>query len=52
VAGKNRSAALMGLSAVTTNNSGFMFIGMIGATYTMIFATKTPCFINVFLWLV
>jgi len=35
VAGKNMSPALVGLSAVATNNSGFMFIGMIGATYTM-----------------
>src|SRR5262245_15419579 len=25
---------LMALSAVSTNNSGFMFIGLIGATYT------------------
>lgn len=35
VAGKNMSPALVGLSAVATNNSGFMFIGMIGATYSM-----------------
>lgn len=35
VAGKQVSPALVGLSAVATNNSGFMFIGMIGATYTM-----------------
>lgn len=35
VAGKRVSPALVGLSAVATNNSGFMFIGMIGATYSM-----------------
>ncbi|CAN8142878.1 Sodium/proline symporter [uncultured Thiomicrorhabdus sp.] len=35
VAGKSVSAPLIGLSAVATNNSGFMFIGMIGATYSM-----------------
>lgn len=35
VAGKNVHPSLVGLSAVATNNSGFMFIGMIGATYTM-----------------
>ncbi|MPQ77259.1 sodium/proline symporter [Hydrogenovibrio sp. JE_KL2] len=35
VAGKSVSPALVGLSAIATNNSGFMFIGMIGATYTM-----------------
>lgn len=33
VAGKNVPAWLAGLSAVATNNSGFMFIGMIGLTY-------------------
>tara|TARA_B100000745_G_scaffold33908_1_gene21034 strand:+ start:929 stop:2347 length:1419 start_codon:yes stop_codon:yes gene_type:complete len=35
VAGKSVPAWLTGLSAVATNNSGFMFIGMIGATYSM-----------------
>ena len=34
VAGKSVPAWLTGLSAVATNNSGFMFIGMIGLTYT------------------
>ncbi len=34
VAGKSMPAWLAGLSAVATNNSGFMFIGMIGLTYT------------------
>ena len=33
VAGKSIPAWLAGLSAVATNNSGFMFIGMIGLTY-------------------
>lgn len=33
MAGKNTPAWLVGLSAVATNNSGFMFIGMIGLTY-------------------
>lgn len=33
VAGKSIPAWLAGLSAVATNNSGFMFIGMIGMTY-------------------
>ncbi len=33
VAGKQVPAWLAGLSAVATNNSGFMFIGMIGLTY-------------------
>ncbi len=33
VAGKTIPAWLAGLSAVATNNSGFMFIGMIGMTY-------------------
>lgn len=32
-AGKNVPPWLAGLSAVATNNSGFMFIGMIGLTY-------------------
>lgn len=35
VAGKSVPAWLTGLSAVATNNSGFMFIGMIGTTYSM-----------------
>lgn len=35
VAGKSVSPALVGLSAIATNNSGFMFIGMIGMTYAM-----------------
>ncbi|GAA6134764.1 sodium/proline symporter PutP [Oceaniserpentilla sp. 4NH20-0058] len=33
VAGKSIAPWLAGLSAVATNNSGFMFIGMIGLTY-------------------
>lgn len=33
IAGKAIPAWLAGLSAVATNNSGFMFIGMIGLTY-------------------
>lgn len=33
VAGKSVPAWLTGLSAVATNNSGYMFIGMIGLTY-------------------
>jgi sodium/proline symporter len=35
VAGKSVPPSLVGLSAVATNNSGFMFTGMIGATYAM-----------------
>lgn len=35
VAGKSIPAWLAGLSAVATNNSGFMFIGMIGLTYAI-----------------
>lgn len=35
VAGKKVSPALVGLSAIATNNSGFMFVGMIGASYSM-----------------
>lgn len=34
IAGKSISPWLAGLSAVATNNSGFMFIGMIGLTYS------------------
>lgn len=34
LAGQNVSPWLAGLSAVATNNSGYMFIGMIGLTYT------------------
>lgn len=34
VAGRNISPWLAGLSAVATNNSGYMFIGMIGLTYS------------------
>jgi SSS family transporter len=34
VAGRNVPPWLGGLSAVATNNSGYMFIGMIGLTYT------------------
>jgi len=34
VAGKSVPPSLVGLSAIATNNSGFMFIGMIGMTYT------------------
>lgn len=33
VAGKSVPPWLTGLSAVATNNSGYMFIGMIGLTY-------------------
>ncbi|MFT4639929.1 MAG: sodium/proline symporter [Verrucomicrobiales bacterium] len=35
VAGKSVPPSLVGLSAVATNNSGFMFTGMIGTTYAM-----------------
>ena len=34
IAGKSIAPWLAGLSAVATNNSGFMFIGMVGLTYT------------------
>lgn len=34
LASRNVSPALVGLSAVATNNSGYMFIGVIGFTYT------------------
>lgn len=34
IAGRNVPPWLAGLSAVATNNSGYMFIGMIGLTYT------------------
>lgn len=34
VAGRSVSPALAGLSAVATNNSGYMFIGVIGYTYS------------------
>ncbi len=34
IAGRNVPPWLAGLSAVATNNSGYMFIGMIGMTYT------------------
>lgn len=34
IAGRNVAPWLAGLSAVATNNSGYMFIGMIGLTYT------------------
>ena len=34
LAGRSVSPALVGLSAIATNNSGFMFIGMIGMTYS------------------
>ncbi|MBT8420437.1 MAG: sodium/proline symporter [Gammaproteobacteria bacterium] len=33
MAGKSVPPSLVGLSAIATNNSGFMFIGMIGFTY-------------------
>ena len=33
IAGKAVSPLLVGLSAIATNNSGFMFIGMVGYTY-------------------
>lgn len=33
IAGKSVSPLLVGLSAIATNNSGFMFIGMVGYTY-------------------
>ena len=35
VAGKSLPPSLIGLSAIATNNSGFMFTGMIGTTYQM-----------------
>lgn len=35
LAGKTISAPLVGLSAVATNNSGYMFIGVIGYTYAV-----------------
>ncbi|MFT7032602.1 MAG: sodium/proline symporter [Cyclobacteriaceae bacterium] len=35
LAGQNVKPWLVGLSAVATNNSGYMFIGMIGYTYTV-----------------
>lgn len=35
LAGKSVPPALVGLSAIATNNSGFMFTGMIGTTYAM-----------------
>ena len=35
VAGKSVPPSLVGLSAIATNNSGFMFTGMIGTTYQM-----------------
>jgi sodium/proline symporter len=35
VAGKSVPPSLVGLSAIATNNSGFMFTGMIGTTYAM-----------------
>lgn len=34
LASRSVSPWVMGLSAVATNNSGFMFIGLIGATFT------------------
>nr|VFJ62437.1 MAG: sodium/proline symporter [Candidatus Kentron sp. DK]VFJ67347.1 MAG: sodium/proline symporter [Candidatus Kentron sp. DK] len=33
IAGKSVPPSLVGLSAIATNNSGFMFVGMIGFTY-------------------
>ncbi len=35
LAGKSVPPSLVGLSAIATNNSGFMFTGMIGTTYAM-----------------
>jgi len=35
IAGKSTPPSLAALSAVATNNSGYMFIGMIGLTYTV-----------------
>ena len=35
IAGKTVPPSLVGLSAIATNSSGFMFIGMIGITYTL-----------------
>ncbi len=35
MAGKSVAPSLVGLSAIATNNSGFMFTGMIGTTYAM-----------------
>jgi SSS family transporter len=34
IAGKSVSPLLVGLSAIATNNSGFLFVGMIGFSYT------------------
>lgn len=39
LASSSISPALVGLSAVATNNSGYMFIGVIGYTYTTGFAS-------------
>jgi len=41
LASKSVAPSLVGLSAVATNNSGFMFIGVIGYTYVTGLATAT-----------
>ena len=46
IASQGVSPALVGLSAVATNNSGYMFIGVIGYTY----ATGLPAIWLMFGW--
>ncbi|MEQ9508311.1 MAG: sodium/proline symporter, partial [Alloalcanivorax xenomutans] len=47
LAGSGVAPSLTGLSAVATNNSGFMFIGVIGYTY----ATGLPAFTMMVGWI-
>jgi Na+/proline symporter len=47
IASQSVSPALVGLSAVATNNSGYMFIGVIGYTY----ATGLPAIWLMFGWI-
>ncbi|HAB05106.1 MAG TPA: sodium/proline symporter, partial [Alcanivorax sp.] len=47
LAGSSVPPSLIGLSAVATNNSGFMFIGVIGYTY----ATGLPAFTMMVGWI-
>ncbi len=47
LAGSSVPPSLTGLSAVATNNSGFMFIGVIGYTY----ATGLPAFTMMVGWI-
>ena len=42
LAGKNMPAWLVSLAAVATQNSGFMFIGMIGYTYSAGLSSVSP----------